>query len=84
MTGEPSIELPMDEIELSEEQELASTLKRLSELRVEHRHLDNEIAALQMTGVTDMLKIQRMKKTKLALKDQIRILEDTITPDIIA
>jgi len=84
MTGEPSIELPMDEIELSEEQELASTLKRLSELRVEHRHLDNEIAALQMMGVTDMLKIQRMKKTKLALKDQIRILEDTITPDIIA
>lgn len=74
----------MDEIELSEEQELASTLKRLSELRLEHRHLDNEIAALQMMGVTDMLKIQRMKKTKLALKDQIRVLEDKVTPDIIA
>jgi len=31
-----------------------------------------------------MVRIQRMKKTKLALKDKIRALEDQITPDIIA
>lgn len=74
----------MDEIELSEEQELAQTLQQLGELRAQHRHLDNEISALQTMGVTDMLKIQRMKKTKLALKDKIRVLEDQITPDIIA
>ncbi len=74
----------MDEIELSEEQELAQTLQQLGELRAQHRHLDDEISALQTMGVTDMLKIQRMKKTKLALKDKIRVLEDQITPDIIA
>ncbi len=74
----------MDDIEISEEQELADTLKTLDELRAQHRHLDNEISALQTMGVNDMLKLQRMKKTKLVLKDKIRALEDQITPDIIA
>jgi len=74
----------MDEIETPEERELADTLKQLDQLRLKHRHLDGEIEALQMMGVTDMVRIQRMKKTKLALKDKIRALEDQITPDIIA
>ena len=36
------------------------------------------------TGVNDMLKIKRMKKVKLAMKDKIAFLENQITPDIIA
>ncbi|WP_017932069.1 YdcH family protein [Robiginitomaculum antarcticum] len=74
----------MDETEISEDQDLAERLQALDALRMEHRHLDSEITAQQMTGVTDMLKIQRMKKLKLVLKDKIRVLEDDLTPDIIA
>ena len=57
---------------------------RLAALRMEHRAIDREIDALVETGVADMLKIRRMKKVKLALKDRIRVLEDELTPDIIA
>lgn len=64
--------------------DLTETLAELDALKQQHRHLDSEVAALQEMGVTDMLKIARMKKMKLLLKDQIRALEDKITPDIIA
>ncbi|WP_051279863.1 YdcH family protein [Hellea balneolensis] len=56
----------------------------LSNLKLEHRRIDTEIKALQEIGVTDMLKISRMKKIKLSIKDQITFLENQITPDIIA
>lgn len=65
-------------------QALAQALAQLQELRQQHRHLDDEITALQQNGVTDMLKIARLKKFKLKLKDQISRLEDKVTPDIIA
>lgn len=57
---------------------------KLEMLRREHRDLDEAIHALQERGSADMLTIRRLKKQKLALKDQIRILEDRILPDIIA
>ena len=56
---------------------------RLELLRREHRDLDAAIGALQQTG-GDRFTIQRLKKQKLALKDRITVLEDEITPDIIA
>ena len=56
----------------------------LETLRLEHRRIDTEIKAMIETGVSDMLKIGRMKKVKLALKDKIAYLENQITPDIIA
>ena len=56
----------------------------LSDLRNQHRQLDSEINALRETGAVDMLKIVRMKKIKLKLKDKIAALEDSLTPDIIA
>ena len=56
----------------------------LAELRVEHRRIDNEIIALRETGAVDMLKIGRMKKIKLSIKDQITYIENQLTPDIIA
>lgn len=62
----------------------AELTARLAELRQAHRHLDSEVSALQSNGVTDMLKIARMKKMKLRLKDQIAVIEDHLTPDIIA
>ncbi len=56
----------------------------LAKLKTEHRQLDSEINALRETGAVDMLKIGRMKKIKLKLKDKISALEDSLTPDIIA
>jgi hypothetical protein len=50
----------------------------------EHRDLDEAIHALQERGSADMLMIRRLKKQKLALKDQITQLNDRILPDIIA
>jgi hypothetical protein len=57
---------------------------KLEMLRREHRDLDEAIHALQERGSADMLTIRRLKKQKLALKDQITQLQDRILPDIIA
>jgi hypothetical protein len=58
--------------------------KRLGALRVEHRDLDAAIAALTSIGGPDQVQVARLKKRKLQLKDQIAIIEDYLTPDIIA
>jgi len=63
------------------EQELR---KRLELLKTEHRDLDAAITALRESGSTDQLQIARLKKRKLALRDQIALIEDTLLPDIIA
>ena len=57
---------------------------RLDLLRTEHRDLDAAIAALADSAMPDQLRVARLKKRKLALKDQIIRLEDQLTPDIIA
>jgi hypothetical protein len=56
----------------------------LAELRREHRDLDDAIAALQDSRRADQLRLRRLKKQKLMLKDKISRLEDLLTPDIIA
>lgn len=57
---------------------------KLEVLRRGHRDLDEAIHALQERGSGDMLMLRRLKKQKLALKDQITQLNDRILPDIIA
>ncbi len=57
---------------------------KLEVLRQKHRDLDEAIQALQEKGPTAQLTIQRLKKEKLSLKDQIARIEDELTPDIIA
>lgn len=64
-----------------EERELRATLARLLQ---EHRDLDAAIEALQIAPGSDLLQIQRLKKRKLLLRDRIRMIEDQLTPDIIA
>ena len=56
----------------------------LALLRAEHRRLDQEIELLRTSGNCDQLELARMKKRKLALKDEIQLLADRIVPDIIA
>ena len=58
--------------------------RRLALLRTEHRDLDAAIHALSSTDSQDQLQIARLKKRKLQLKDQIAMIEDYLTPDIIA
>ena len=57
---------------------------RLATLKTEHRALDDWIAALMAAPFVDQLEVRRLKKRKLALRDEITRLEDLITPDIIA
>ncbi|MGP3699278.1 YdcH family protein [Rhodobacter sp. NSM] len=57
---------------------------RLEVLRREHRDLDEAITALEAGGRGDQLTLRRLKKQKLALKDQIVKIEDQLIPDIIA
>ncbi len=56
----------------------------LARLQQEHRDLDAAIEALQHSPAPDLLRLQRLKKRKLQLRDRITFLEDQITPDIIA
>ena len=53
-------------------------------LREEHQDLDDAVRALEATPMPDQLRIARLKKKKLTLRDQIAQLEDRLTPDIIA
>ena len=57
---------------------------RLTELKNEHRELDELIDDLVGRGPSDQIRIQRLKKRKLQLKDQISLLENSLLPDIIA
>ncbi len=52
--------------------------------KVEHRDLDDAIAALASHALIDQLQIARLKRKKLAIKDRISALEDQLIPDIIA
>lgn len=56
----------------------------LEVFRRQHRDLDEAISALVDRGTSDQLTIQRLKKKKLVLKDRIALIEDRLTPDIIA
>jgi hypothetical protein len=58
--------------------------RRLEDLRLEHRDLDDVISRLSGDVPFDQLKLKRLKKRKLALKDQISQLENALVPDIIA
>lgn len=57
---------------------------RIELLRQDHRDLDAAIEALRGLPMPDMIQLQRFKKKKLRLKDEIAMLEDQLIPDIIA
>ena len=69
--------------DLTDEERMAIQ-RHIDRLREEHRDLDAAIDALLLAGQADMLQVQRLKKRKLVLKDQIMKLESELHPDIIA
>lgn len=58
--------------------------QRISELQLEHRDLDDAIARLSENPLPDQLRMQRLKKRKLLLKDQLTHLERQLDPDVLA
>ena len=58
--------------------------RRIAALQAEHRQLDERITELAETPPFDQIQIQRLKKQKLTLKDEISRLESQLLPDIIA
>ena len=59
-------------------------LHQLEQLKIEHCDLDDIIERLSLDSDVDQIQIQRLKKRKLYLKDQILIIESGGIPDIIA
>ena len=68
----------------SEDDNQDQIVDQLHELETEHRDLDDVIERLGDDKPFDQLKLQRFKKRKLALKDEITKLRSRILPDIIA
>ena len=56
--------------------------KKLSDMRIEHRDLDDVIAHLAENPFVDQVQMRRLKKRKLQLKDQIARLESMLIPDL--
>ncbi|MFT5438507.1 MAG: hypothetical protein ACI9MJ_000366 [Alphaproteobacteria bacterium] len=66
----------------SEEREVL--LGRIAELESEHRDLDDVIAQITGEGPFDQLQMQRLKKRKLSLRDQLQLHRSRLIPDNIA
>ena len=57
-------------------------LRQLKELRIEHRDLDDVINRLNSDSHVDQLRLRRLKKRKLLLKDLIAKVESELIPDL--
>lgn len=60
----------------------AEIARQLAELRQEHRDLDEAIGRMAEDHTVDQLRLTRMKKRKLKLKDWISYLESKLIPDM--
>ena len=69
---------------MNDDRDDQAILAKLALLRQEHQDLDASIYALEQQPLPDQLLIMRLKRKKLAVRDQIVLLEDQLTPDIIA
>jgi hypothetical protein len=56
--------------------------RRIIELQIEHRDLDQAIARLGSQSGADELHLRRLKKRKLQIKDTLALLQMELVPDI--
>ena len=68
----------------NDDEALAALKQKLASLHSEHRDLDQIISRLSDESTADRLQLQRLKKRKLSLKDEIARLHAQLLPDIIA
>lgn len=71
-----------NESEDNVDRDLFRNLEKLRQLRIAHRDLDEVISRLSMDLHIDELRLKRLKKRKLVLKDQITRLESELIPDL--
>lgn len=69
---------------MNQNQDRAEIEARYNQLKQEHRELDHEISGGDLGPIRDQLALSRMKRRKLALKDEMERLYDILHPDIIA
>ncbi|MDX1480901.1 MAG: DUF465 domain-containing protein [Woeseiaceae bacterium] len=62
--------------------EAFASMTRLRELRISHRDLDDLIDRLSHDPLVDQLRLRRLKKRRLVLKDMIARLESELIPDM--
>jgi hypothetical protein len=74
--------IAMSEQQDNVDRDLFRNVEKLRQLRIEHRDLDDVISRLSMDLHVDELQLKRLKKRKLALKDQILKLESELIPDL--
>ncbi len=60
----------------------AALVRRIAELKAEHRQLDALIAHWSLDPGNDELEIKRLKRRKLHLKDSIALLQSRLIPDL--
>ena len=66
------------------DEDIEELRRKIETIKTEHRDLDDVISRMGEDGVIDQLRLQRLKKRKLSLKDEIARLENMLVPDIIA
>ncbi len=71
----------MSEINYEEKSQLQLRAD-LQELKIEHRDLDSAITALVQDRSVDQIRLRRLKKRKLILKDMIANIESELIPDL--
>ncbi len=65
-----------------DEHQIEAIKARINELQIEHRDLDDVVLRLSESRVVDQLRLRRLKKRKLLLKDQIERLRSMLIPDL--
>ena len=67
---------------IDDEADQAIIRARIAELRQRHGDLDDTITTLQEAPYVDQLRLRRLKKQKLQLKDELARLESLLIPDL--
>ena len=57
-------------------------VEKLEALKIEHRDLDEAISRMEQGPYFDQLRLRRLKKRKLQLKDFIALIESRLIPDL--
>jgi hypothetical protein len=67
---------------IDDDKKKAAIRARIAELRQRHGDLDDTIAGLEAAPYVDQLRLRRLKKQKLQLKDELARLESLLIPDL--